>query len=278
MATPTSLANQMPIRNQQAATGIKQANDMGIQAISGTLAAQPNITRASQQAGAALAADTGQKQVVQAQQQASQVGQIQQQAVQGAANTAQNDLAARKIAIDNQSLTNAQKLGTLSTDLKDKLFDANLQFKKDEQGRTLFNDRQLCDWAKTKACSQEEFKNYSQQAMQTYERKAQVLQTAHNRIMQAISQEMKKGIQDYNQAAMAHMTEQKMALEEYMKEHSAAKAEAQAKWGAVMGAGGAVIGAIGGTYAGGNTAAGAMAGGTIGTSAGTNYGTQIEGV
>lgn len=275
MASPIqNLANAMPVRNAQAAAGIKQANDLGVQALAnqatGAADKVANVKQASQQVGAAQTAATGQKQVAQAQQQVQQAGQIGSAGLQEQAATAQNALATKKLNLDKEHLTNTNRLAALSRDLKQKLFDDNMTFKRDETGRAFFNDRQLCDWAVTKAKSQEEFKNYQQKVMQAYDRKMQMLEVAHRKILQAIDQASRQNVQIAQYQGNKALYKAKAAMEAKIAELGDKRKAAGQMWGTGLGVVGGVAGGIAGAYAGGpmGAIAGASGGFKIGQQTG----------
>jgi hypothetical protein len=104
------------------------------------------------------------------------------------------------------------------------LFYDNLKFREDEIGRTMFNERQLVDWAVLKAKNAEEFANYEQISLQALEKKQQTLRIAYLRIQDALDKEYKKEEQLRDQKLTRLLT---VAEAELAKKQRAADAKAR---------------------------------------------------
>lgn len=240
-----NVASNMPVRNQQVASQIAAGRALSTQQLAKSLTSAPdvgNMARASQQAAPAVVQQAGQKQVAAAQTAAQNAVSIGQQALQNQQQQAANALAVKKLQIDGVVSKNNARLAALSEDVKNKLLDQQLQFKKDEAGRTLFNERQLTDWAITKAKSTEDFKNYQQKSQQMHSRVMQVLQAAQQKILQQIDQQNKMDVQKIDQKARQELLELKSAADRAIRRQQERDAENAAMAGAAWG----IVGLVGG--------------------------------
>ena len=257
-----NLANQMPGANQQVARGLQEARTTQLQAQVQKM--QPGATTGQvQQLGGQLAgqqAATGLQAAQQTQNQLQQVGQLglQQQGRQERQTNANQQLT---LSAKQREL--GQKLSELGEGVKDKILDQNLQFKTDQAGRQLLNQRQLFDWAITNAKSQEEYNNYAQAAQQASERKIMMLNTAQAKIDQALKQGYISKNRPLDNELKKQLLEQRNALEKQIQ-NDKAKAANRA---AMVQAGGAIVGAVvGGVLAGpGGASVGASVGGAAAT-------------
>jgi hypothetical protein len=254
------LAGAMPIASQKAAQQLQAGRLVGLQqAVS---QAQGPVTKQQIQQGAA-------QQVTQAAGIQNQVANNMQgnlvemgrASVQAQQTAQQTQLDGRRLALAESSRKAEESLNSLGADLKQKLFDRQMQFEKDEAGRALFNTTQLADWAVQKSKNAEEYKNKVQKMDQAHKMTLHAMEITQKKIEQQLEFEMRKKIQDRDQATLERLARYKQQLRlEYEKKVAKYKNE-QAQWQA----GGMVVGAIIGTMAGGNTAAGAAIGGSAGT-------------
>jgi hypothetical protein len=188
--------------------------------------------------GAQAQAAFGQSQVQAAQkdlQKQSQVaGAIQQeqnQAIQSGLQQRQQASKTRLRSINNQ-------IGALSNNLKQDIFDKQVQFQKDELGRTYWNERQLADWKIKEAKSDEELAEFEQNMMQEFEKKMALLQASERAVKQRLEQEMQKSEQDQDQALMQRLQNAEIELQRKQQ-----KAQARASQNAaIMGAAGTIAG------------------------------------
>lgn len=167
------------------------------------------------------------------------------------------DLASKSLALnaENQKLQTA--LAEKSMAVKQELVDKQLQFAKDDMGRTLFNERQLMDYTIHKAQSQEELMAYEQKVQQLSKRKMQMLQTAYKKVVQSMEQANTQYNQSMNNALKAQLAASKQALEKKIAQERAD----QANRAGMFTAAGTIIGAVFGGVA------GAAVGGGIGSAA-----------
>lgn len=261
---------QMPQDN--VASQVQSANDIIVQRLArqGVQQAPTKVAPVSQQIGGLAGQQAGQQQIQAAQQQAQQQVQQAQQVATQQARQQQQALAERKLNLNEQHFNNVMRLERLDSNLKNQLFDDQMAFKRDEQGRVFFNERQLADWAKTKARTVEEFKNYEQQATQTHQRRMAMLQQMHAKVTQEMQHASRKRTQKEAQRYQKWLTDTKIALEDEIRKQKQAAAQNKALWQGVGTVAGAIIGGtIGSVVPGAGTAAGAIAGASIGASAGS---------
>lgn len=232
-------------------SGVRQAQAMA--PIATQAVAQPAL-QAAQQAVQTQAA-LGQQAVQVAGQQAQTAQELtaigQQQAQAEAARTAAAQAAAadraQSKALTAAELAQAQRLQTagletdarvsfldrkqredlarLGRDVKAKLFDARLQFERDEAGRKFSNDRQMWDYTVASAKSDEQLKDRLQSMTQAYERKSKMTEIAFAKIDQALTQAYAKAEQERDQASKKRIIEMRQAMQKELdrRRHEAAQ-------------------------------------------------------
>lgn len=263
-----SLAGNMPIANQQVASGLQEAQKTQFQqAIKGaapsagaTAAQAVGGQVAGQQAGAQVAANQA------TQKQAQQVGQIglaqQQTEAAQRVGSEQRDIQAQQRDFQN-------RLNGLDQTVKQELFDKNLAFAKDEQNRAFFNDRQLADWAVSNAKSEIEFNKYKAELEKATSRSLQMLEAAHNQVKQTLSQGYTSQGKRLDQATQKQLAQAEMDLKAKIEKQKRKAAANAAMWQA----GGTIAGAAAGAAMGGPAGAvvGASVGGALGGAAGSQF-------
>jgi len=256
-----NLAGKMPVANQQAAQQLQAGRLVGLQqAVS---QAQSPITKQQVQQGAA-------QQVTQSagiQNQVAGAAQAQALDTGGALLREQqtqqsSDIDARRLSMSQSNRAAENTLNSMEMGVKQELFDRQLDFQKKEDGRTIFNQAQLTDWAITKSQNSEQFKGKVQKMEQAHKMNLLLMETAQNKINEALQFEMNKKIQDRNQATLQKLQEAKAAAEKRYQDAVSAYKNNQSQWQM----GGMIIGTVVGSYFG---PAGAAAGGSLGSSAGT---------
>lgn len=187
-------------------------------------------------AAGAEAVQTQAKAQASAQQQQAQLAAEQAElGLQTQARARQEELQIRKTAL-NTSIRNAeQTLANLGLSTKQQLFDATLAFEQDELGRTLFNERQLLDYAATHAKDIEDLQNYEQTISQMSERRLRLLQVAQQKIQQELKQAYEREQTELNQEAKLAIGRIKIAMEEKIKKEKADAANRSNIWGVVTG-------------------------------------------
>lgn len=267
------------------------------------LAGQKTL-EANKQAGATNAATTNlalQAATQQKQQQLAQQG-LAQQVQQTQAKTQQNAAVTREQRDAQQQLTEAEihaserltrigietdnnlsfldrtqreQLAKLGGDVKQQLFDARLQFAKDETGRKFNNERQLADYSISSAQSKQELA-YKLQTMQDMaNRDLKMMEAVHARITQGMKEDSMDRQREMTQKTREEIVRAKMAADAAARRK---KAKANNMRSIVVGAAtvaGAVIG--GSATFGTGTAAGAAVGAQVGGAAGSILSSQAGG-
>lgn len=181
------LAQNLPNANQDVAKGMQSARQAQLQET--IKAAKPTAgPQAAQAIGAQQQAQAGQISLQQQQQQQAQAQQVGQVGLQAKRREAQADISQQQRGLQTRQRKYEDTLYKLGKDAKNTLLDEQLEFKKDEAGRLLLNQRQAMDWALTKAQSEEEYANYAQAAKQMTQRKIQILEHQYNKLQQALEQ------------------------------------------------------------------------------------------
>jgi len=185
----STLMGQMPVRNDLIAQQQRAARAIQLQqAVASLPAGQPPPSPQQAAAlGGRLAAEAGQQQVTQAKEtvgMAQQVGQLGlgEQQLAGAAQLQTQQEGARQESLDQTS-----KLAAIDSRAKQQLVDAELQIKRDSQGRALFTTRQLADYAISSANADEALKNWSQKAKQYSKRNLELMEVQYRKINEALN-------------------------------------------------------------------------------------------
>lgn len=261
MALLDSVSKRMPVANKQLEQQRRAAADLQLQK---AVAAAPQAAGigAAQQMGAATAQHLGQQQVAQAQQNVGQVQQAAGAAIQQKSNEIQNSLAAQQQGLQRQQLTDEQQFFQIAGQKKQELFDARKQFNTDEMGRTFMNTRQLADYAKVNAESDEQLADYAQTAEQIADRNIQMMEVAYRKLEQALQFEQQSGSQKMDQQMKMELIQAKQELQRSIAKKKAESANRAGMFSTGMG----IAGAVAGSFAG---PGGAAAGYQAGTAAGT---------
>lgn len=260
------LSSQIPVANARVAQGQQSARDLQLQQ---AVKQAPSSmgTQQAQQVGAQQAAAAGQQQLATQEAGIQQQAQVGQMAAQGIQQQQQGQMAGLEQGLEQQRQSNVQKFANLSEEAKQEMFDSRMSFQKDEMGRIFGNERQLADYAKLTANSDEQFREYTQQAQQAHEFKIQALETMNKRLQAALQSEAAR-----KQEGLDRVSQQKILQmqQEMQRRIEKAKADA-AKKGAMYGAIGTVVGAAAGSFGGpAGAAAGASIGGSLGQVAATS--------
>lgn len=280
MATPTpqttrmtalqNLQKQLPVASQKVAQGIQTARDIQLQQAVAKAPTGGAIAPAAQQTAAAATAQTGTQQVEAAKQMVQQSGQLGQLQLGEQQMTAQQQIAQQQQAARQQEMTNAERLGRLDLAAKKELYDSEIQFKKDEAGRTLFNERQLADYAIRNARSEEEYRKFEQDAQLLAKRDLQATETAFELVMEDLRQRWAIAEQRKDQAAKEEIARIEAAARAAMERKRARAANSAAMWSS----GGMIVGAVAGALIAGP--GGYAAGAAIGAQAGSGLGTLAQ--
>lgn len=255
-----NLSNQLPVANSQLAQGQQAARNIQLQQAVKAAPTTANTTQTAQQTGAAVAENAG-KQLIQnagqAIQQNGQVGSVinQEQAQQAQARTQGLQSSAREQAMDN-----VQRLAQVSEDAKKELYDKQMKFQKDEQGRTVLNERQLADYARVSAQNEQQYAQYAQSAQQINQRNLQAMENAYNLVKEDLVQKYAQAEQAKDQTTMREIAQMRIDADARIQQERNRADNNSAAWGA----GGSVLGTAAGAVATGGNPAGAKAGGALG--------------
>jgi len=265
-----NLSNQLPVANQRVAQGQAAARDIQLQQAVKAAPAAQGITQSAQQTGAAAAQSAGQQMVQQAEQQVKQQGQIGQVGLATQQQQAQANVAGLQAGAREAEMANVQRLAGINEKAKQELYDAQMSFKKDQQGRALFNERQLMDYAITNAKSEQDYQNKAQMIEQTTKRELEMMEHAYNIMNADLEQRIKLAEQQKDNKLALELAEMKRASEEEM----AKKRNKANNMGTILTTGGTIAGAVvGGIYGG---PAGAAAGASVGGAAGGLVASQMN--
>jgi predicted nucleic acid-binding protein len=209
------LAANMPVRNKLIADQQKAARALQLQqAVAGMTPQQTATPAQAAQMGAAIAGEAGKQQVSQAGQMVESAGQMAKLGQQETALAGGEKLGGMQLAAQKESLGQAERLAALDDRAKREVFDAELQFKKDAADQTQFTQRQLLDYARVNAKSDDEFKTWSQRAQQASRRNIQVLETINSRLEETLRTGYVKGKQKLDQESRLELTRLKRANDE----------------------------------------------------------------
>jgi hypothetical protein len=265
------LAAAIPMANQQIASGMQQARETQLQQTIGQMtpeqAATPRLAQSmgAQQAAQASAIQLGAQQKTQ--QSAVVAG---QQAIVQDKIQKQQELFTRSQALSQKNRYLENELARISQSAKDKLLDQQLSFKRDELGRTIWNERQLADYKIATAKDEEDFRNYQQEASNLSERRMKMLQMAQRKLEQVLEQGYISTNQKLDQASRLKIVETVAALKRKQARESARQSSNMGMWSGA----GTIVGAGIGFVASGGNPYGAVVGAQIGQGVGTAAGAQ----
>lgn len=270
-----AMAKQMPMALGQQINQAQASQTTALQQSIAQAAQVPvgGTQAAGQVAGAQQAQQAGQVQSAAQDQLNAKTQKAGQDVLAQGAQDAQQRLQRKALQAQEENKQAQATLSNLSSDLKQRLFDSNLSFQKDELGRTLFNDRQLLDYKLSQGLSDEGLANYEQQVREVSTKKMQMLQAAQAKIKQELGNAFQAGQQELDQDQQRFLLEKEQAIAKKIKKEAAA----QANKGSMFSAAGTVVGAVVGSYVGpAGTAAGAAAGASIGGAVGNVAASQTK--
>jgi hypothetical protein len=217
-----------------------------------------------------MAQQTGAQTVQGAQQVQQQVGQVGQLATQEQAAQSQKALTGLSEGAAAENLTGRERLARLSDQAAREMYDSRVKFQQDELGRTFWNERQLADYAKLEARSQEELKSYAQKTDQITKDALRIQEAAYRKLEEALQNEQALREQGMNDAQIRELQGLKARAERDIQRKRADAAARSGMFATIGTIAGAVIGGIytGGAGAPAGAAAGAAIGGGLGTAIG----------
>jgi hypothetical protein len=263
-----AMAGQMPVRNQELADQQRAARTLQLQqAISKLTPQQAPTAQQAAGMGAALAAQAGQEQVNRAQQMLETTGQMARLGQQETALAGQQKLGAMQEAARQEQLSQIDRLARFDANAKRELFDKELTFRKDAANQTFFTERQLADYKKQSAASDEQYRNYANQAQNYHRRNIASLEAVYNKLAEIEKNNFQIGEQKLDQAAKREILALKADAERRVREAQRKAANNTQMWSAGAGIVGAGVGTFFGGPAGGMIGyqAGSALGGTIGS-------------
>jgi hypothetical protein len=285
MAAPTdrarqleSLANSLPGANQKVQTGLQEARKTQLQATLQGMAPSQSGIQAAQALGQQQAQMAGQINTQGQQKAQTQQVQLGQLGLQDKASQQRGKAFQQQLGLNEKQQAMASKLNKIDSQLKNRLLDQQLDFRKDQAGQTLMNETQLMDWALTKATSAEELKDYMQASQQVYDRKNQMTQMAYKVIADAAETGYLKNKKQLDRQSQQKLVALKREAEKSFQQQQADARNKAARNGALgtilgMAAGAGIAVATGGASVGISTILGAAgAGGAIAPALGTVFG------
>jgi hypothetical protein len=229
-----------------------------------------NVAAQAQAAGVQAAAQQGQARATEQQQNLQGQQEIRQAMIQDRAQEETN--AARLRGYENTKVLfeAERRLENLDSRLKQDIYDKQLQFKEDEIGNTMFDERQLLDYKIATAKDDNDLLAYEQQVEQASRKKQVMLDVALRRIKQELANDLQGETSSLSREQRIALGQKAQALQDKIrKEQNKSKNRA-----AMFQAGGQILGAVAGAvvgtvlFPGVGTAAGATAGAAIGSGAG----------
>lgn len=265
-----NLSAQIPVANQRVAQGQQAARDIQLQQAVKAAPTTTNIPAQAQATGAQVAQAAGQQAVQNAESQVKQQGQVGQLAVQATQQGIQQQVAGARQGAAEQALSNTERLSKLDQNLKKELVDDQIKFSTDEAGRTLFNTKQLEDYVRTAAVSDEQAQQRMQLIKQATDRKLQAMEQAYKLMEQDLIQkqalaEKQKDFESTKELGRIRQEAQKKMERE--RARAANRAAVATAVGTIVG------GAIGAKVAG---ATGAQTGSQLGGAAGSMAASQTQ--
>lgn len=258
------LAASIPVVNQNIAQGMQAARTTQLQsAIAGMAPQQAGTTQVAQQIGAQQAQMSGNIQVQTAQKNSQQLAQVGQMALQQDRMQKQQELFTRQQALTQRNRAYTNQLARLDNNLKDQLLDQQLSFRTDEFGRTIWNERQLADFAVLQAKTQVDLDKFEQTVQQQSQRRLQMMQVVQAKLKQALEQNFMREGQELDQQTRLYIANLKKQTEEKIRKEKARRASRGAMIQGAFTVAGAVVGGIAG-----GGAPGAVIGAQVGSGVG----------
>lgn len=270
-----TMVGQMPARNQTIADQQRAARMLQLQQAVSKMAptAAPTAGQAAQ-LGATTAATAGEQAVQQAASTVETAGQAARLGLQSEALAGQQRLGAAQEMAQKEQLGQVERLAAIDAQAKTELFDKELQFKKDAANQTFFSERQLADYKRQTAVSDEQFKNWANTAQNYHKRNIASLEAIYNKLAEVEKNNYQVGKQRLDQAAKEELIRLKLDTERRIANAKRKAANTAAGWTALGTIGGAAIGSI---IPGAGTVAGAALGATVGGALGGIAGAQQAG-
>lgn len=219
------LSSQLPVANQQVAAGQQAARDIQLQQAVKQSRPGQAVASTAQQLGSAMQAQAGQQMVETAKQNLQNQGQLAQSAVAEQKQQAGAEVSSAGQGLEQQKQDQLSRFANLSASAKQEMFDSRVQFQRDQNGKTLLNERQLADYAKMKAQSDQDFQNYAQKSDQLSRRKLATMQAVQAQLEQGLKQDQAEYQQLQDAISKGGMTANQMVAAKQIAAEKAAKLE-----------------------------------------------------
>ena len=212
------LSMSLPKQNQQIAQGQQAARTVQLQEQIKNLPQGAGGPALAQNMGAQQAQQAGQIQVGAQQKNLNQQQLVGQMGLEQKARGQRQEGFEQKIELSQRQRKFANQLSKLDIDMKNKLLDAQLEFKKDQAGQTLLNERQMLDYAIKNAKSQEQFKDWAQSMEQATRRKLQIMETANRKLEIALKRGYTENKKKLDRESYMRIREAKEAIERKIRD------------------------------------------------------------
>ena len=265
------MVGQMPARNQTIADQQRAARMLQLQQAVSRMAptAAPTAGQAAQ-LGATAASAAGEQAVQQAASTVETAGQAAKLGLQSQALAGQQRLGAAQEMAQKEQLGQVERLAAIDAQAKTELFDKELAFRKDANNQTFFSERQLADYKRQAAASDEQFKNWANTAQNYHKRNIASLEAVYNKLAEVERNNFRVGEQQLDQAAKKELVQLKLDTQRRIAAAKQRAAATTARWQAV----GTVVGVVAGAPFG---PPGMMVGAQFGSSIGGMAGAQQAG-
>lgn len=257
-----NLSNQLPVANSRVAAGQQASQQMQLQNAVKAAPQGGSTVQSAQDTGTAMAQTTGQNTIQNAQNQVQQQGQLGQLGVGEQKAQAESNVASQTQGARQQQMDNLQRLSQIDQGAKQQLYDRQMQFQQDQNGRTMFSTEQLADYAKSTAQNQQTYDNYAQQAQQLSQRNLEAMQQAYKLVSEDLKQQAAVAEQKGDQVTAQTIYQQQRDASAAMSKAQSDAANNKSIWQASATAVGATVGGI---ISKGGAGDGAAAGSAIGS-------------
>jgi len=260
----------MPVANSRIQQGNQAAQQLQLQNAVAAAPTGTQTTRVGQATGAQMAQQSSQQSLAGIQQGLASLQQTGGLGLQSQQTANKQTTAGLQLGADQAQQANLQQMAEVSADAKQQIYDATTQLKKNEAGQTLFDTRQLADYAVASATSAQAYQAQAQQAQQMTEMSLQAMKQAYSLVSEDLTNKAAQARQRGDEAAMSQIAAMQNAAKAQMAAEEAKANNSKAAWTA----GGTIVGGVAGTFFG---PAGTVAGAAIGGAVGGMIGSQVSG-
>lgn len=244
------LKEQMPAANQRVAQQFQAGQAMQLQQAVKAAPQAAATPAVAQQLGTQATSQAGQFAVKQAEQQQQQQQQLGGLALEAQKAATQKTLTGLEEGNKAELMSSREKLNKLSEDAAKELFDKQMQFAKDEQGRAFMNERQIADYMRLKAGNDEQFKAYAQKAQQIQKNTMRIQEAAYRKLEEALQNEQKLRQLGYDEEMIKDLRKLKDQMQSDLQSKQAMAEQKAGFWTAVGTMAGGAFGGVGGAQLG----------------------------